>query len=312
MNAVVTLTPNPAIDVSTSVPNLEPSRKLRCSSARRDPGGGGINVARVIDRLSGNVVAVYPVGGATGRLLRRLVDREGLRSVTIEVREETREDFTVVEEATGSQYRFVMPGPHLDEGEWQGCLYSLSTVGVGSGYVVASGSLPIGVPNDFYARAARLAAKFGARFVLDSSEASLGQATRGSIYLVKPNLRELSRLVGATLTDDRECVGAARSFIAEGKAEIVALTLGHRGALLITADEAYRAAALPVSVVSAVGAGDSFLGAMVWSLARGDSLRNAFKYGVAGGSAAILAPGTELCRSEDVHKLYAEVVIETI
>lgn len=312
MTAVVTLTPNPAIDVSTSVEKLEPTRKLRCQSARRDPGGGGINVARVIDRLSGDVTAVYPVGGATGRLLRRLVDREGLRSVTIEVREETREDFTVLEEASGSQYRFVLPGPHLDEGEWQGCLYSLSTVGVGAGFVVASGSLPVGVPDDFYARAARLAAGFGARFVLDSSGASLAQATSGSVYLVKPNLGELSRLLGESLTDDKKCVAAARSLIAAGKAEIVALTLGHRGALLATADGAFRAPPLPVQVVSAVGAGDSFLGAMVWSLARGDSVLDAFKYGVAAGSAAVLAPGTELCRSEDVHALYADVVIETI
>lgn len=312
MNRVVTLTPNPAIDVSTSVARLEPTRKLRCAQARRDPGGGGINVARVIDRLGGDVTAVYPVGGATGRLLRRLVDREGIRSVTVDVREETREDFTVLEEVSGTQYRFVMPGPALDDGEWQGCLYALGAVGAGAGFVVASGSLPLGVPDDFYARAARRAGQLGARFILDSSGTPFAAALSEAVYLVKPNLGELARLVGSELSDDASCVAAARSLIAAGKAEIVALTLGHQGALLVTAGKAFRAAPIAVKVVSAVGAGDSFLGAMVWSLARGDSVLEAFKHGIAAGSAAVLAPGTELCRSQDVHRLSAEVVVETL
>jgi 6-phosphofructokinase 2 len=245
-------------------------------------------------------------------LLRRLVDREGIRSVTVDVREETREDFTVLEEVSGTQYRFVMPGPRLDDGEWQGCLYALGAVATGAGFVVASGSLPLGVPDDFYARAARRAGQLGARFVLDSSGAPFAAAMSESVYLVKPNLGELSRLVSAELSDDASCAGAARSLIAAGKAEIVALTLGHRGALLVTADKAFRAAPITVKVVSAVGAGDSFLGAMVWSLARGDCVLDAFKHGIAAGSAAVLAPGTELCRSADIHRLFAEVVVETL
>lgn len=312
MTRVVTFTPNPAIDVSTSVAKLEPTRKLRCAPARRDPGGGGINAARVIDRLGGDVTAVYPVGGATGALLRKLVDREGLRSVTVAVGEETREDFTVVEEGTGAQYRFVMPGPQLAAGEWQDCLDALAAVAKGAGFVVASGSLPVGVPEDFYARAARVAAGLGARFILDSSGPPLAAAMSEPVYLVKPNLGELSRLTGAALPDDEACVTAARSLVMSGKTEIVALTLGHRGALLVTAGAALRAPPIPVKVVSAVGAGDSFLGAMVWSLARGDSLRDAFKYGVAAGSAAVLAAGTELCRREDVHAIYAKAHVEAV
>lgn len=311
MFRVVTLTPNPAIDVSTSVARIEPTRKLRCAPARRDPGGGGINVARVIDRLAGDVTAVFPVGGAAGALLGRLVDQEGLRSTTVAVRQETREGFTVLEDGSGAQYRFVMPGPHLDAGEWQKCLDALAAVTAGAGCVVASGSLPTGVPDDFFARAARIAAALGARFILDSSGAPLAAAMSEAVYLVKPNLGELSRLVGAALPDDEACVAAARSLVTAGKTEIVALTLGHRGALLVTADAAFRAPPIPVNVVSAVGAGDSFLGAMVWSLARGDSLLDAFKYGVAAGSAAVLTPGTELCRRESVHAIYAKVVVET-
>jgi 6-phosphofructokinase 2 len=312
MTRVVTLTPNPAIDISTSVAKLEPSRKLRCEPVRRDPGGGGINVARVIDRLGGDVTAVYPVGGATGRLLRRLVDREGLRSVTVDVREETREDFTVREDFSGTQYRFVMPGPRLDDGEWQGCLYALGAVAAGSAFIVASGSLPLGVPEDFYARAARRASGLGARFVLDASGVPLSAALGESVYLVKPNLGELSRLVGAELVDDAACVDAARSLVAARRTEIVVVTLGHRGALLVTADRALRAPSVPVKLMSAVGAGDSFLGGLVWSLSRGDDIGDALKYAIAAGSAAVLAPGTELCRCEAVHALHAEVRVACV
>ena len=118
---IVTVTPNPAIDIATSVPMVTPLQKLRCTAARRDPGGGGINVARVVQRLGGDVIAIYPVGGSTGQLLRRLVDRENIRSIVIEVSEETREDFTVTEERSGQQYRFVLPGAPLSKSEWNAC-----------------------------------------------------------------------------------------------------------------------------------------------------------------------------------------------
>lgn len=310
MHRIVTFTPNPAIDVSTSVEKVEPFRKLRCAPAMRDPGGGGINVARVINRLVGDVIALYPVGGATGRLLHRLVDEEGLRSITVAVAEETREDFTVREEASGVQYRFVMPGPRLGEAEWQACLEALASIEEGARIVVASGSLPAGVPDDFYARAARQAAKLGAKFILDSSGPPLAAAMTEPVFLIKPNLGELCRFIGGPLSTEEKCISAARRFITAGHTEIVALTLGHQGALLVTRDEALRAPPLAVKVVSAVGAGDSFLGAMVWSLARGAALEEAFRYGVAAGTAALLTPGTELCRAADVHELYRKVIVE--
>lgn len=310
MPRIVTFTPNPAVDVSTSTEKLVHTKKLRCGPARRDPGGGGINVARVIQRLAGDVLALYPAGGATGRLLNRLVEQEGIRGVTVTVEDETREDFTVLEEATGLQYRFVMPGPHLTESEWHACLDALGALEAGIDFVVASGSLPGGVPDDFYARAARQAARLGAKFVLDSSGPALAAAMTEPVFLIKPNLGELSRFVGGPLPTEEKCIAAARRFIISGQTEIVALTLGHRGALLVTRDLAFRAPPLAVKVESAVGAGDSFLGAMVLSLACGAPVEEAFRYGVAAGSAALLSPGTQLCRAGDVEALYEKVIVE--
>jgi 6-phosphofructokinase 2 len=309
---IVTLTINPSIDTSTSVDRVTPIHKLRCSVPHRDPGGGGINVARVAIRFGADVNALYATGGATGELLHRLVDREGIPNLAIQVSEETRESFTVFEGATGHEYRFVLPGPQLSEQEWRQFLGALAVIKDHPHFVVASGSLSPGVPPDFYAHAARIAKGLGAKVVLDTSGPPLAAALEEGVYLIKPNLRELNELVGVSLGEEDAWVGACRRLTQAGRAEIVALTLGDRGALLVTRDQAWRADALPIKPVSAVGAGDSFLGAMVWSIARGNSMEDAFRYGLAAGSAALLSPGTELCRREDVERLYPDVILRTI
>jgi 6-phosphofructokinase 2 len=306
MRAIHTLTMNPAIDVSTAVGHMTPVHKLRCAAAQRDPGGGGINAARVITRLGGVVTAIFPVGGVTGQLLRRLVTAEGIECLTSEVSDETRLSFTVLENETGDEYRFVLPGPTLCEPEWQQCIDMLAVISDRPDMLVVSGSLPPGVPEDFYARLARLAKGWGTKVVLDTSGPALKAALGEGLYLIKPNLRELRELTGAPLGDEEAWIAACRDLVETGKAEVVALTLGHQGALLVARGLALRAPALPIKPVSAVGAGDSFVGAMVWSIADGADIKDAFRYGVAAGSAALLTPGTELCTREDVERLYAE------
>ena len=307
MSAIATLTINPAIDISTSTERIAPIRKLRCSVMRRDAGGGGINVARVVRRLGSKVTAIYPVGGSTGQLLRRLVDAENVQSITVEVAEETREDFTVLEVTSGNQYRFVLPGPPLAEREWRACLNALETIDELPPFIVASGSLPPGVPDDFYARVAQFTKAHGSKLVLDTSGKPLTAALEAGVYLVKPNLREFQELANAPLADQSAWIGASRKLIESGRTEVVALTLGSNGALLVTPDAAVRASALDIQAVSAVGAGDSFVGGIVWGLATGKSLIDAFRYGVAAGSAAVLNPGTELCHAPDVTRLYERV-----
>ncbi|MCG6206433.1 1-phosphofructokinase family hexose kinase [Rhodopseudomonas sp. HC1] len=309
---IVTLTPNPAIDLSTSVERLVPSRKLRCAAQQRDPGGGGINVARVVKRFGGDVEAIYPAGGFTGRLLRSLLDREQIPSRVVESEAETREDFSVTEAATGQQFRFVLPGLPLAETEWRGLLEILGGTEPAPKIVVGSGSLPPGVPLDFYAQAAAVAKRIGARFFLDTSGASLVAALDHGVTLIKPNLREMQELAGRTLDGDRDYVAAARQQIDAGKVEIVALSLGHLGALLVTCDEALRSPALPVNQVSTVGAGDSFLGAIAYSLAQGLSVEDGFRRALASGSASLTMHGTQLCRPADVERLCREVVIERL
>jgi 6-phosphofructokinase 2 len=305
---IVTLTINPAVDVATSVQRMLPFAKMRCAPARRDPGGGGINVARVLQRLGVEASAVYPAGGATGKLLGALVEREGVHGILVPVQNDTREDLTVFDEATRQQFRFVFPGAPLGEPEWQECLESVARIRPRPAFVIASGSLPAGVPDDFYGRLAQ-AAKTHSKVIVDTSGPFLKAALEHGVYLIKPNLHEFQELAGITASDDAALIAAARRLIDRGQVEVIALSMGPDGALLITRDIAMRANGLPIEPVSVSGAGDSFLGAMVWSLSSNGNLETALRYGVAAGSAALLSPGTDLCRPEHMHRLFAEVMI---
>ncbi len=312
MARIVTVTINPAVDVSTTVDRVEPVRKLRCRAERREPGGGGINVARVIKRFGADVVAVYAAGGVTGQMLHGLVEREGVAARHLAVAGMTRESFTVLDETTQDEYRFVLPGAELSEHEWNSCIEEVQRLASRDDYIIASGSLALGVPEDFYARLAAAAKTSGCRFIVDASGQPLRRALEAGVYLAKPNLRELQGILDEPLKDRQSQVRACRRVIEQGMAEIIALTLGSEGALLVTRDAAWFSEPLPVKVMSSVGAGDSFLGALVWSLSTGGDLAGVLRCAVAAGSAALLAPGTQLCRPEDVRRLSPQVRLHPV
>ncbi len=308
---IVTLTLNPAVDVSTSVARMIPFIKMRCAPAQRDPGGGGINVARVLKRFGTDVTAIYPAGGSTGQLLASLVEREGVRSIVIPTGSDTREDITTFDETTREQFRLVFPGAALTDLEWQACLGSIARLEPHPAFVIASGSLPAGVPHDFYGRLAQ-AAQPRSRIIVDTSGPFLKAALEAGVYLIKPNLREFQILAGITSADKATLIEAGRRLLDRYRVAVIALSLGQDGALLFTHNVTLRANALPIEPASVSGAGDSFLGAMVWSLVNGGSLERSLRFAVAGGSAALLSPGTELCHADDVHRLASEVIVTPI
>lgn len=264
---IATLTMNPSLDIATSTERVVPTHKLRCAQPQRDPGGGGINVARVVRILGGEATAVYPAGGTTGSALRELLDEAGVGQRVIPIQGVTRESFTVDEAASGEQFRFVLPGPELTEEEARRCLDQLQTLDPRPELVVASGSLPPGVPDDFYAGVARLTKELGARLVVDTSGAALRHACGEGVFLLKPNLRELRGLVGQKVDSEQAQEDAARRLIEKGCAEIVVVSLGADGALLVSSEVTERFAAIDVPRRSAVGAGDSMVGAIALGLA---------------------------------------------
>ncbi len=306
MTKIVTLTMNPALDIATSTDQIVPERKLRCDTPRYDPGGGGINVARAAHSLGVDALAVFPAGGAAGNLLGHLLHQEGVECRAIPITGFTRESLNVVERESGAQYRFVLPGPDISSFDQQLCLDELAAAAADATYIVASGSLPLGVPEDFYCRVAGLARRHGKRLVLDTSGPALRSAGAG-IYLLKPSLIELESLAGRPLRGEREEEQAARELVEQGRCEIAVVSLGARGAILASKDAIERLPSVPVAVKSAVGAGDSMLAGVLVGLIRGLSLGEAARFGIAAGAAALLAEGTQLCRLDDVDRIYRQL-----
>ncbi len=304
---IVTLTMNPAIDLSTPVDRVVADRKLRCGTPVREPGGGGINVARAVRRLGGEALAIFPAGGATGDLLRELLLHEGVAHVAIRTEGWTRENVNVREETTGKQFRFVLPGPPLTAAEWERCIETLSELEPFPRLLVVSGSLPPGVPVDLYARLARRARSAGSRMILDTSGEPLRLAARQGVYLLKPSLREFQELTGSSLAARAALVDRAREQIHEGRCEILVLSLGAEGALWVSASQAEWMRAPAVAVASSVGAGDSLVAGIVLGLSRGEPVREGVRLGLAAATASVMVPGTGLCRPEDVERVAAAI-----
>ncbi|RQO80982.1 1-phosphofructokinase family hexose kinase [Acidovorax sp. FJL06] len=310
MPALITLTPNPALDLATTTERVAPTHKLRCGPVRRFAGGGGINVARVLHRLGADVQAWALAGGAAGAQVQQLLADEGVPTVLRPIAGDTRENFSVVETHTGQEFRFVLPGPTLQAAEWQGCLDALATLPTPPRWLIASGSLPPGTPDDFYARLACALATQGTptRLVVDTSGPPLAAALQAGVALVKPSLRELRELVQQPLEHMADWCAAAQSLVAHGAAETVALSVGEQGAVLATRAGVWQAPALNVpATTGTTGAGDCFLAALVWALDRGDAPAEALRWGVAAGAAALLHPGTTLAQADDVQRLVHSV-----
>lgn len=304
MKRILTLTVNPTIDINTRVEQVVPERKLRCGPPSREPGGGGINVSRAILRLGGSSTALYLAGGPPGEMLRHLLDEEGLDQRLLQIEGWTRENVIVFEETSGQQFRFGMPGPEIREGEWRRCLEALSGHDPAPDYVVASGSLAPGVPDDFFARLAHTTRQVGARLVVDTSGEPLRRAAETGAYLFKPNLVEFQQLIGRETTSEKELDEAGREFIGRGCCSILLVSLGAGGALLITAEGTKHIRTPTVPIRSKVGAGDSTVAGFVLGLAQGLDVDDAARLGVAAGAAAVMTEGTELCRREDAERLY--------
>ncbi|NLC70744.1 MAG: 1-phosphofructokinase family hexose kinase [Desulfuromonadaceae bacterium] len=308
MKTIVTLTMNPAIDKSSSVANVVAERKLYCKPPRFEPGGGGVNVCRAIKKLGGESMLLYPSGGLTGKRLQELLDEEGLVHRPYPIEGFIRESLVVLEESTGQQYRFGMPGPQVQQQEWEQFLKELSGMEPFPEYLVASGSLPPGVPADFYAEVARIAKTKGGKTIIDASGEPLRFALREGVYLIKPNVREFRELVGENIQEEAQIKAEAQKMVRAGQCQVLVISLGAAGALLVGEDFAEHILPPTVPIVSKVGAGDSMVAGIVLSLVRGKPLRESVLFGVASGTAAVMTPGTELCRREDAERLFESMV----
>ncbi len=306
---IVTLTLNPAIDLACMAHSVIPVHKIRTTAEQFDAGGGGINVARVLRTLGMDALAILMAGGATGQFLRELLDEKGVEYLVIPILGRTRISLNVHESSTGREFRFVPAGPVVAEAEYHALLEALEKIE--SEWLVASGSLPEGVPDDFYGTLARLAVRRGMHFVLDTTGVALKHALGQGVTLIKPSLGELESLLGRTIRDRGEQEAAALALVRAGAAQFVVLSLGAEGAILAQEKGVLRLPAPNVVVRSSVGAGDSFTAGMIFGLSRGDAPEDAFAHGIAAGAAAVMNYGTAHPLPTDVEALYRQIVLPT-
>ncbi len=269
-------------------------------------------MSRVLRRFGCSAPAIFPAGGPNGQMLRTLLKQEDIVATCVPIVQDMRQDFTVTETRSSRQYRFVFPGSGLTHVEAGDLLQAIETIEPAPDFIVASGSLPPDTDVNFFADVARIAKARGARLVLDTSGPSLAAALERPVYLIKPNLHEFRDLIQSSLETETRQLDAARALLREKRVEMIALTLGARGALLVTHENAWRGSAPELEPVSSIGAGDSFLGGLVWRLSSGASNEDALRFALAAGSAALLSPGTGLCQPADIRKLLSEVKVTQV
>ena len=299
---ITTVTVNPALDKSTHLRGLVPEQKIRCDAPRYDAGGGGINVSKAIARLNGESLALFTAGGPTGEMMKELLIKEAINIDPITVQNWTRESFVAVDDNTNSQYRFGFPGAALSESEKETILEKIAALS--TDFLVLSGSLNDGLSTDFYKEIAEHAKNSNIKVIVDTSGESLQKVLETSVYLIKPNVGELAKLVGVDRLEMEEVNQAAKKIIAQGSAEIIVVSLGPQGAALVTKDSYDYVPAPHVAKKSTVGAGDSMVGGMVWALSQNKSLDEVLRWGVACGSAATMNEGTQLFKIEDANRLF--------
>ncbi len=307
MNPIVTLTLNPCIDQITGSNRIEPDRKLRMDQPQYEPGGGGINVSRAIRRLGGDTCAVYAAGDRIGSKLSELLDEKSVTHRVIGIKGNTRINLNIHVHDSDRLYRFIMPGPEIHEDEINRCQTVLLEEAQQAEYAVISGSMPPGASDTTYAQFTQTLKKRGKRVILDSSGESLRKTLDQGAYLIKPNLRELSEITGEQFGSDRQVEQTSRKLLEDHDVDVILLSLGGGGAMLITHDLAEHIATPTVTLRSKVGAGDSLVAGLTLSLARQWDLIDAARFGVAAGAAAVMTPGTELCRRGDVEKLFEQM-----
>jgi 6-phosphofructokinase 2 len=299
---IVTLTVSPALDKSAHFTGLVPEQKIRCQMPLFDAGGGGINVSKAISRLEGTSLAIMTAGGSTGEMLQKLLREESVPFRAIETESWTRENFVAVDDNTNSQFRFVFPAPAVTIAEKDKIIEAIHELDFN--YLVVSGGLSEGLPLDFYQKIAEMAKASNSKLIIDTSGAPLRKALETGVYLIKPNVGELAKLIGIERLEMEEVNEAAKEIIREGGAEVVVVSLGPQGAVLVTKDSYDYVPAPNVVKKSTVGAGDSMVGGMVWALSQNKSLKEVLRWGVACGSAATMNEGTQLFKLADAKRLY--------
>jgi 1-phosphofructokinase len=294
---IVTFTPNPSLDRTLEVEALDRGEVVRAHAVRSDPGGKGVNVSRALAANGHPSRAVLPLGGADGELLASLLQGLGIEVASVPIAEAIRSNVTVVE-PDGTVTKVNAPGPRLSDVEVEALLERAVAAADGAGWVVASGSLAPGTPDDLYARLAAAVRPVGARVAVDTSGPALERVLAAGPDVLKPNEEELSEVTGMVPETLGDVVVAASELRSKG-VKTVLVSLGPSGAVLVDGGQAFHAESGVIVPRSTVGAGDALLAGF---LAAGGDGPEALAEGVAWGAAACVLPGTAVPGPADLQR----------
>jgi 1-phosphofructokinase family hexose kinase len=308
---ILTVTPNPAVDQTVWVPHLVAGEVNRPRESQLDPAGKGVNVSRMAHRLGWPTLAFGFTAGEIGHLIERALDDERVARHFVRVSGQTRIDTTVVDESNGKATSLYGPGPMVSRDALASLEETLYFWLQGGRVLVLAGSLPPGVPTDFYARAVERARRAGVRTVLDADGESLRRGIEARPDAIKPNVAEAQRLLGRKLESEEQVVEGARE-LASGGIQTVIISRGQKGAVCVSGEHAWRVIPPDVERRSTVGSGDSLVAGVAVSMARGDAIEDGLRLGTAAGAATAMTPGTMLGSALEVAALLPRVTIEPI
>ena len=308
---ILTITLNPAVDETLTVHQLQLGETNRIKETDIDPGGKGLNVARVVKRLGRPCVAAMLLGGETGHFIRNRLEREGVDIAAVEIPEPTRVNISVLDESTGVQTNLNHEGPQVTAAELHALEARIEEWLPETVVMAIGGSLPPGTPVDAYAHLIEWVRKDDVRTILDTSGDALVEGVKARPYMIKPNVREAEKLLGRKLATDSDIVQAGRELVAGG-IEIVVISMGSRGSIAVSADGAWKAVSPEVRAETTIGAGDSLVAGLAIGTFEHSSLADSLALGTAAAAATVMTHGTELCRVEDVQALLPRVKVERL
>ena len=315
MQKILTISLNPALDYAVEVDEVLPDLKLRCVNPTLEPGGGGVNVSRAVALLGGESTAFVALGGATGNIMAELLCEAGIDVARFDGPGMTRQSTAVIETTTEKQYRFGQPGPEWSDEYAERALQDIDTRLEAGMWVVASGSLPPGVAQDFYVRLGQLVVTAGAKMIVDTSGAAqkavLAQGV-GLMHVLRMDQHESVHLAGHPLTTREEAARFAQTIASKESAALVIVARGADGSVFATPDRCFHWVSPKGKVVSKVGAGDSFVGGLVLGLAQGMSFEEAGRLATAAASAAVTTPVSALCPRPIVDKLLPDTLFSAL
>lgn len=308
---VATLTLNPALDKTVVIPNFNVGGLNRVEDIRIDPGGKGINVARVLKKFAVNVLATGLIAGFQGHQLLKKLEKEDINNSFLEIEGETRTNIKIVDKKSKitteiNECGFMVAGQDLDffAKKLHDLLSDISILMIG-------GSLPLGVPPNIYHNYIQLANNMGVRTILDADGIALEEGIKARPFAIKPNLYELEKLLGRRLETDTEIIKAGKELVAQG-ISVVLVSMGREGSIILDKNEAFRVYPFPITPKSTVGAGDSMVAALVYSLLQNKSLREIARWTTAAGTVTASKEGTQVCTLSEVSDCLDKVEVKEL